>query len=199
MSLISDAGTPLLSDPGRFLIKECVKKNINIVPIPGVSSITASMSVSGFDDKFLFYGFLPKTVNQVEKTLKTLSVLKYTQIFFIPALKVNFYLKKFKKFYYNRQIMIAKEITKMHEIFYREDINNIKIFKKQIKGELTVIVSETNKNNKFIDEKKITQIARDYLEKYSLKDTVELLTINENLSKKKIYQLCLKLKNEISN
>ena len=95
--------------------------------------------------------------------------------------------------------MIAKEITKMHEIFYREDINSIKIFKNQIKGELTVIVSETNKNNKFIDEKKITQIARDYLEKYSLKDTVELLTINENLSKKKIYQLCLKLKNEISN
>ena len=60
LSLISDAGTPLLSDPGQFLVKECIDRNIKIVPIPGVSSITAAMSVSGFSDKFLFYGFLPK-------------------------------------------------------------------------------------------------------------------------------------------
>ena len=60
LSLISDAGTPLLSDPGKILINECIKNKINIVPIPGASSITASMSASGFSDKFLFYGFLPK-------------------------------------------------------------------------------------------------------------------------------------------
>ena len=60
LSLISDAGTPLISDPGRILIKTCIDKKINIVPIPGVSSITASVSVSGFSDQFLFYGFLPK-------------------------------------------------------------------------------------------------------------------------------------------
>ena len=67
LALISDAGTPLLSDPGQLLIKTCIKNNIQIVPIPGVSSITASMSVSGFKDQFLFYGFLPKTEKELEK------------------------------------------------------------------------------------------------------------------------------------
>ena len=69
LSLISDAGTPLLSDPGRILLNECVRKNINIIPIPGVSSITTAMSVSGFSDQFLFFGFLPKRENEIDKVL----------------------------------------------------------------------------------------------------------------------------------
>ena len=67
LSLISDAGTPMLSDPGRVLLNECLVNNIRIIPIPGISSITAAMSVSGFNDQFLFYGFLPKTEIQLEK------------------------------------------------------------------------------------------------------------------------------------
>ena len=67
LSLISDAGTPTISDPGKLLINECIKKNIQLTPVPGVSSITAAMSVSGFSDQFLFYGFLPKTEKEVEK------------------------------------------------------------------------------------------------------------------------------------
>ena len=77
MSLISDAGTPLLSDPGQHLLKECIKKEINVTPIPGVSSITSAMSVSGFNDKFLFYGFLPKTEKELEKVLKSLSIYEF--------------------------------------------------------------------------------------------------------------------------
>ena len=109
LSLISDAGTPALSDPGRLLIQTCIKENIKIVPIPGVSSITASMSVSGFKDQFLFYGFLPKTVNELEKVLSSLSRCSYCQVFFIPAIKINFYMKMFKKFFIDREILIAKE------------------------------------------------------------------------------------------
>ena len=71
LSLISDAGTPLLSDPGRILLNECVRKNINIIPIPGVSSITTAMSVSGFSDQFLFFGFLPKKENEIDKVLSS--------------------------------------------------------------------------------------------------------------------------------
>ena len=83
MSLISDAGTPMISDPGRILIKTCIEKNINIVPIPGVSSITASVSVSGFSDQFLFYGFLPKKEKELEKILSTLSdIFFFTNIFY---------------------------------------------------------------------------------------------------------------------
>ena len=88
LSLISDAGTPLLSDPGRLLVKHCVEKGIQITPIPGVSSITSATSVSGFKDQFLFYGFLPKTQNELEKVLNSLSQSDYTQVFFAPSKKV---------------------------------------------------------------------------------------------------------------
>ena len=96
LALISDAGTPLLSDPGKILVNECIKKKINIVPVPGVSSITSAMSVSGFKDQFLFYGFLPKKQSEIDKILSKLSKSMFTQIFFVPALKINFYLKYFK-------------------------------------------------------------------------------------------------------
>ena len=81
LSLISDAGTPLLSDPGKILVNECIKQNINISPIPGVSSITAAASISCFKDEFLFNGFLPKKAQELENVLTKLSILDFTQIF----------------------------------------------------------------------------------------------------------------------
>ena len=87
LSLISDAGTPLLSDPGRLLVNLCLEKKIPVVPIPGVSSITTALSVSGFKDQFLFYGFLPKKANELEKVLTYLSKNEFTQVFFIPSKK----------------------------------------------------------------------------------------------------------------
>ena len=115
LSLISDAGTPLLSDPGRLLVNQCVEQGIKVIPIPGVSSITSALSVSGFKDQFLFYGFLPKTQNELEKVLTSLSNINYTQIFFVPSKKINFYIKNFQKHFLGRKILIAKEITKIHE------------------------------------------------------------------------------------
>ena len=194
LSLISDAGTPLLSDPGKFLINKCVEDNINIVPIPGVSSITASISTSGFSDKFLFYGFLPKTEKELEKVLSSLENLNFSQIFFLPAIKINFYLEKFKKYFKDRNIMIAREITKLHETFYRDNVNNIKLLKTKIKGELTIVISEKNIKDKIIDDDKIKKKAKILLKKNTLKDTVKLLFDNEKISKKKIYEICLKLK-----
>ena len=194
LSLISDAGTPALSDPGRLLIQTCLKKNIKIIPIPGASSIVASMSVSGFKDQFLFYGFLPKTENELEKTLSSLSIYNFSQVFFIPSIKINFYLQKFKKYFSGRKLMIAKEITKLHESFFREDIDKINMFKTPIKGELTIVISEKNIKDKTFDEDKIIKKAKVYLKKYSLKDVVELLFESEKVNKKKIYQICLNLK-----
>ncbi len=194
LSLISDAGTPALSDPGRLLIQTCLKKNIKIIPIPGASSIVASMSVSGFKDQFLFYGFLPKTENELEKTLSSLSIYNFSQVFFVPSIKINFYLQKFKKYFSGRKLMIAKEITKLHESFFREDIDKINMFKTPIKGELTIVISEKNIKDKTFDEDKIIRKAKVYLKKYSLKDVVKLLFESEKVNKKKIYQICLNLK-----
>ena len=199
LSLVSDAGTPTLSDPGRLLIQSCIENDITICPIPGVSSITASMSVSGFKDQFLFYGFLPKTEKELEKILLNLSETNFSQVFFIPAIKVNLYLQKFKQFFPGRKIMIAKEITKIHETFYRNDVDKIKMFKTPMKGELTVVISEKNIKDKIFNENKIINKAKIYLKKYSLKDVVELLFESEKINKKKIYQICLNIKNDKKN
>ena len=199
LSLISDAGTPLLSDPGRILVNQCIKKGIAVIPIPGVSSITSDLSVSGFSDQFLFYGFLPKTENQLEKVLNSLCKNDYTQVFFVPSKKINFYLKAFKKFFSGRKILIAKEITKIHEAFIREDLDNVNMFKSALKGELTIVISENNLKIKKFDEEKIVNKIKKYLKKLSLKDTVKLIYETEKINKKKIYELCLKLKNEKNN
>ena len=162
LSLISDAGTPVLSDPGLALISKCIKKLINVIPIPGVSSITAAMSISGFKDQFLFYGFLPKKQGEVEKVLSNLSKMPCSQIFFVTAVKINFYLSAIKKFYGGRKLLIAREISKIHETFYRDEIDNLKSFKKPLKGEITLVISEEFEKRSVIDEKKIVNKAKKF-------------------------------------
>ena len=155
MSLISDAGTPLISDPGKLLVNQCLTNKIRVTPIPGVSSITSALSVSGFKDQFLFYGFLPKTDNELEKILGALSKNEFTQVFFVPSNKINFYIKSFKKYFSGRKILIAKEITKIHETFIRDEVDRIQAFKNPLRGELTIVISEINSKIKNYDEEKI--------------------------------------------
>ena len=113
--------------------------------------------------------------------------------------KLNFYIKNFKKFYSARKILIAKEITKIHETFIRHQINDLKIFKNIIKGELTVVISENHTKIIKFDEVKIVNKIKRYLKTYSLKDTVNLILETEDINKKKVYDLCLKVKNEKNN
>ena len=199
LSLISDAGTPLLSDPGRLLVNECIENFIKVTPVPGVSSITSALSISGFSDKFLFYGFLPKTENELEKVLSSLSKSSFTQIFFISSKKLNFYIRAIKKFYLGRKILIAKEITKIHEAFIRDKIDELKIFKSTIKGELTIVISENESKIRIFDEVKVVNKIKKYLKTYTLKDTVNLILETEDINKKKVYDLCLQVKNEKNN
>ena len=196
LSLISDAGTPMLSDPGRILINDCITNKIKVIPIPGVSAITTAMSISGFKDQFLFYGFLPKTEKELEKELSILSQNSFSQIFFIPALKLNFYIKKFQKYFSGRKIIIAKELTKIHEAFFRDSVDDFDLLETPLKGELTIVISEKTIKNKKINEEKIVNKAKKYLKKYSLKDTVDLIFESEKVNKKEIYKLCIKVKNE---
>ena len=199
LSLISDAGTPTISDPGKLLINECIKKNIQLTPVPGVSSITAAMSVSGFSDQFLFYGFLPKTEKEVEKVFKLLSKNSFSQIFFVTSKKIDFYIKKIKQFYSGRKILIAKEISKIHESFFRDNVDNLQNFTNTLKGELTVVISEEIKKSNYYDKENIYQMLKKNLKKYSLKDTVDLISKMEKISKKELYKICLKIKNEKNN
>ena len=197
VSIISDAGTPTLSDPGLILIKECIKRKIKIFPIPGVSAVTTAMSASGFDDKYFFYGFLSKKSSEIEKEINEIKNYNSNIVFFIPAIKLNFYVNYFKKFFKGRQIFIGREMTKIHESFYRESIDKFEGFKEPLKGELTVVLSKKLKNFSDViifDEKKLRKDIREYLKRYSLKDVVKLVSEKNNLSKKKIYNICLSIK-----
>ena len=142
ISLISDAGTPAISDPGIILINKCIDSNIAVHPVPGPSAATSAISVSGFSDKYLFYGFLTKKEQELENILKSLCNIDYSIVFFIPAIKINFYLLKFKKYFVDRKILIAREMTKIHEEFIRGNIQSDKISLNSIKGELTIVLSQ---------------------------------------------------------
>ncbi len=196
LSLISDAGTPILSDPGLMLVKACIENNINISSIPGPSAITTAVTISGFEEKYLFYGFLPKKENEIVKTLSQLKDIDFSIVFFIPAIKINFYLDFFKQFFNDRDILIAREMTKLHETFYRSKVKDIELFKQSLKGELTVVISKKNINNVSLTNEEIILEAKKYLKKYTLKDVVELISKKEKISKKKVYDICLKLKND---
>ena len=202
--MISDAGTPILSDPGLVLIKECIKNNIKIIPIPGPSAITTAVSISGFDDKYLFYGFLPKKNKDIEKVCNKLTDIDFNLVFFIPVIKINFYTKYFVKFFKERNIFVARELTKAHETFYRGNLENFKGISKDLKGEITVVLSKKNIGiniNKeiILNQEQLKLDISKYLKRYTLKDVVKLISEKNNLSKKKVYELCLKLKKNEKN
>ena len=173
VSLISDAGTPVISDPGMILIKECIKNNIALHPIPGPSAVTSALSVSGFDEKFLFYGFLPNSESQIKNEIKNLCDFPYSIIFFVSSNKINKVIKIFKIFFSDREIMIAKEMTKIYENFIRNNVNSLDVLEHNLKGELTVVIS-----NKFnVKKKSLNQLGESVkneiklmLTKYSNKD-----------------------------
>ena len=196
VSLISDAGTPAISDPGMIIVNKCIKENLNVYPVPGATATTSAVSVSGFSDQYLFYGFLTKKEKQIEYVLKKMSNLDYSIVFFIPASKINFYISKFKKYFHDRKIVIAKEMTKIYEEFIRSDVSSIQNLPESLKGELTIVLSEKIKKKNINNE--ITESVRieikKMLKKYSLKDVVEFVSKKENLPKRLIYNFCLKIK-----
>ena len=198
VSLISDAGTPTISDPGRILVKECVKNRIEIYPIPGASAVTSAVSISGFSDQYYFLGFLPEREKEIQKQLDILSNLNCSIIFFISAKKINKIIKPLKFFFLNREIVICREISKFYEEFIRTRVDQLQPFEKNLKGELTIVVSEKN-NNKNISNK-LSESDKQYIRKMikalTIKDITNLISSNRNISKKEIYNYCLKLKNE---
>ena len=197
VSLISDAGTPVISDPGMILIKECIKNDIALHPIPGASAVTSALSVSGFEEKFLFYGFLPNSESQIKNEIKNLCDFPYSIIFFVSSNKINKVIKIFKIFFSDRKIIIAKEMTKIYESFIRNDVNSLEILRYNLKGELTVVIS-----NKFnVRKKSLNQLSESVkneiklmLTKYSNKDVSDFISKREKISKKIIYDYCITLK-----
>ena len=198
ISLISDAGTPMISDPGRIILNNCIKNNINIFPIPGPSSPIAALSVSGFSDKYYFHGFLPEKISKIENDFKILSSYRFCVVFFISSKKLNKIIDLLKKYFFDRDIVICREITKFYEEFFRSNIQNLKKFESNIKGEVTIVISEEKKNiNKLnILDESVKKKIKDLIKKKSVKDIVTLINMEKNISKKIIYNYCVRVKNE---
>ena len=198
ISLISDAGTPTISDPGSVLVNECVKNNIKIVPIPGPSAVATAVSISGFSDQFFFYGFLPDKKQQITNELKKISEFNSTLVFFISPKKINKIIPEIKKHFSERKIVICREITKLYEEFIRVKVDKLKEFEKEPRGEITIVISEKKIekiNSKNLSESDINIIDK-VINKLTIKEITDLICQNSNVSKKQVYNYCLNLKNE---
>ena len=198
VSLVSDAGTPAVSDPGRILVKECIKNGIDVFPIPGPSAVSAAISISGFSDNFYFCGFLPEKQNQIKKLFKDLSSLECSIVFFISPNKLSKRINDIKEFFLDREILICREITKYHEEYIRVSVNELSKINFSRKGEITVVISEMKKEKLSFkeleesDKKKINKL----IKKMSIKDIVKKISEDRKISKKVIYKYCIEIKNE---
>ena len=198
ISIISDAGTPNISDPGRVLVNECLKNNINIIALPGPSAVTTAISVSGFSDQYFFYGFFPDKEKLIKETLGSLSDFNYSLIFFISPKKINKCIPYIKHYFKGRKILICREISKFYEEYLRFNVDQLDLFTKDLKGELTVVLSE-----KKLDKKKLLilsesdkRIIEKIINKLSTKEITDLIGQISKVPKKEIYNYCVKLKNE---
>ena len=198
VSLISDAGTPSISDPGAILVNECIKKNIKIIPIPGPSAVSTAVSISGFSEKFFFYGFLPEKKQNLLNELKKLSQFNNSLVFFISPKKINKIIPDLKNNFMGRKIVFCREISKLYEEFVRKDIDELKPFIKEPKGELTVVISEKkiDKNTSQALSESDKSIINKMIDVFSVKEITNFINQNRDISKKEIYNYCLKLKNE---
>tara|TARA_B100001540_G_scaffold75993_1_gene68550 strand:- start:2785 stop:3648 length:864 start_codon:yes stop_codon:yes gene_type:complete len=198
VSLVSDAGTPTISDPGSVLIKECILNKINLIPVPGPSAPITALSISGFSNKYYFYGFFPENNSEINKNFKALSKIDGSIIFFISAKKFNRSINIIKKYFSDRKILICKEITKFFEEYFRFNVNELDQKNINLKGEITLVFSEkksSNKTSNNLNESDKIKINK-FIKKLSVKEIVDLIKDGKDIPKKEIYNYCLKIKNE---
>ena len=198
VSLITDAGTPTISDPGNVIVKECINNNINLIPIPGASAAVAALSISGFSNKYYFYGFFPENNSEINENFEILSKIKGSIVFFISSKKFNRSISVIKKYFSDREILICKKITKFFEEYFRFDVSDLDKKNISLRGEITLVISEkklANKTSNNLSESDKIKIGK-IIKKLSIKEIVDLIKDGKNISKKEIYNYCLKMKNE---
>jgi len=195
IALVSDAGTPIISDPGIKLVILAINNGIKITPIPGPSAVTASLVGSGLtSEKFLFVGFLPNKKNQRINELNKYKKVDFLLIFYESAKRIKKTIIDMFSVFGNRRCVIARELTKYYETFYRGDLNKFKKIKINLKGEITIIISSAvnGKNKSDISDDEIEKIILFAKKKLSTKDLSELLSIIYKQPKKLFYTKLIK-------
>lgn len=198
IALVSDAGTPGISDPGYYLINRAIDENIKITPIPGPTASIAALSISGLPtDAFVFEGFLPAKKAARRKRLQELSSERRTIIMFETPRRVSSSLEDISEILGDRRVVLTRELTKMFEEVIRDRVTSVmeKIKGRSLKGEITIIIEGAH--GEIITD---TEDLKSYLEKLmkkeglTLKDAVSRASQDFNLSKNKVYKEALKIK-----
>jgi len=194
VALISDAGTPGISDPGAVLIKKAIEENIQVVSIPGPSALIAALSLSGLHtEEFIFIGFLPTKESQRQKILKDLSLERRTLVFYEAPHRILQTLKDMEKIFLERKAALIKEITKIHEEVLRGSIPEIltKIKKTTIAGEYVIAVDGRTEEKKLTTEDAISEVSALMKKGLGRKEAVKKIADAYGLSKKELYDKSL--------
>lgn len=198
IAIISDAGTPLISDPGFKLIRSAREENIKVTPIPGCTALIAGLSASGISsDKFTFLGFLPRTKIKRRKNLRHLIHKQETLIFFESVHRIGSTIADMKELFgQERKAVLCKEITKIYESFignnFMEITDYIKEHQDKLKGEFTIIVEGNRELT--IDLQKIDKILDILQSQISSKDAIKICSIITGYKKSTIYKRLLERK-----
>ena len=198
--LISDAGSPLISDPGYNLVQYCIANNIRVTSVPGPSSIVSSLQLSGLPiSEFTFIGFVPKSKKKMEDLCKNISQEKKTCVLFVSSHKLIDFLGCLENIIVNRSISICKELTKVNEFVFRGTPINVKNKilenKENIKGEFVAVIDrQTSKNQDFDNIDLYSKELKKMATKFSLTDIVEIVHKFTKINKNKIYKWLLKLR-----
>lgn len=196
VALVSDAGTPLISDPGYRLVRDCREKGLEVTTIPGANAVLSALQLSGLpSDTFLFAGFLPNKETARKNHLATFKSVPATLIFYETANRLIDALKDILEILGNREMAVVREITKkFEETKSGLTAELIEYYKEngQPKGELVLVIDRQSKEDDIID---IDNLISQTLETYSIKDTAEIVSKIANRPKKEIYKKALDLKN----
>ena len=195
IGFVSDRGTPLISDPGNFVVNEVIKENIPVIALPGATALIPALNMSGLDnERFLFYGFLNNKKNAAKKELNKLKDVEYTMIFYESPRRLKTTLELMLEAFGNRKISIVREISKLHEEIIRDSIENVTKIIDDIKGEIVIVV-EKKKNNKLetISTNYIELVKEMQEDGYSKKDAIKEVSLKYNISKNKLYEECKEL------
>ena len=193
IALVSDAGTPGISDPGEEIVKECIKEEIKIVPIPGACAMVNALISSGISTKeFCFYGFLPLNKKNRKEKLEEIKDINKTVILYEAPHKIKNTLEDLEKVLdKDRKVVLAREITKIHEEFIRGNIDEILSKSDNLKGEMVLIIegNHKEKENELCDlsvEEHYKYYEEQGLEK---KEIIKKIAKDRNVNKNEIYKL----------
>ena len=197
IALVSDAGTPGICDPGEDVIKKAIEEGINVVPIPGACAMINALIASGIDTKeFIFLGFLPLNKKIRIEKLKEIEKSEKTIIIYEAPHKMKNTLKELSEILQERKIVLARELTKIHEEFIREDINSLIKKIENIKGEMILIIEGKKKENNIENELNNLSLEEHYKyyeeQGFDKKDIIKKIAKDRNVNKNEIYMKFIK-------